>query len=161
MWNEMGMAERMDSGHAVDAVPGDPSARNVAAQPTLALVGRILLASLFLVSGITKLTSLDQTAGYMASVGIPSAHALALIAGCAEILGGLALVVGALTRLASLGLILFLIPTTLLFHNFWALEGPEQQMQMVNFLKNLQIMGGLALLIAFGPGRYSVDARAR
>jgi putative oxidoreductase len=125
---------------------------------TTDLIGRILLASIFLVSGIAKLTDTDHTAGYMTSVGIPSAHALALVAGTAEILGGVAILLGVLTRAGAAGLFLFMVPTTLLFHHFWDLEGADQKTQMVNFMKNLAIMGGLAELVAHGAGRFSIDA---
>ena len=54
-----------------------------------------------------------------------------------------------------------LMPTTLLFHNFWALDGAEAKTQMVNFMKNLAILGGLAMVFAFGPGRFSIDHRIR
>ena len=63
-----------------------------------------------------------------------------------------------LTRLAGAGLILFLIPTTLIFHNFWAQSGMEAQNQMAHFLKNIAIMGGLLMLMAFGPGPLSCDS---
>jgi putative oxidoreductase len=70
-------------------------------------------------------------------------------------------VFGFLTRIGALGLFVYLIPTTLLFHNFWALTDVAAQMQMVHFFKNLPIMGGLAMLVAHGPGRYSLDAKLR
>jgi putative oxidoreductase len=64
--------------------------------------------------------------------------------------------------MGALGLIVFLIPTTLLFHDFWAFEGDDQRMQqMSHFLKNLGIVGGLILLMSYGPGRYSVDSLLR
>ena len=66
-----------------------------------------------------------------------------------------------LTRVGALGLLVFLIPTTVIFHDFWNLAGPERAMQMVNFLKNLAIMGGLTLLIADGPGRFAFDTAIR
>ncbi|MCS7271144.1 MAG: DoxX family protein, partial [Gemmataceae bacterium] len=56
-------------------------------------------------------------------------------------------------------LIVFLIPATVIFHNFWAFEGQEQQMQMIMFLKNLAILGGLLLVVGFGAGAYSLDNR--
>ncbi|MGN6110424.1 MAG: DoxX family protein [Kofleriaceae bacterium] len=153
------LAERIAFGR-----PLDPDAEPEIAltpRPTTALIGRILIGTIFVVSGLGKLTHLDQTAGFMASVGIPSPHGLAILAGLAELLGGLSLVFGLLSRLGALGLMLFLIPTTLLFHNFWRFSGPEQQTQLVNFLKNLAIFGGLLLMFAYGPGRYSLDARMR
>jgi putative oxidoreductase len=156
-----GFAERIAYGRPINVEQEADEPIHLVPRATTALIGRILIAAIFVVAGIGKLTDTAGTAAYMSSVGVPQATTLAIIAGIAEVTGGLAIAFGFLGRLASLGLILFLIPTTLLFHNFWALEGAEAQMQMINFLKNLAVMGGLLLLYAHGPGRYSVDARMR
>jgi putative oxidoreductase len=124
---------------------------------TAALIGRFLMAAIFVVSGVAKLTDTAGTAAHMTQMGIPYAETLALVAGGAEVLGALAIAAGLLTRLGSLGLILFMIPTTLIFHAFWAYEGQERMPQMVNFMKNVAIVGGLAALYAFGAGRFSLD----
>jgi len=129
--------------------------------PSAALIGRILLAAIFLVSGIAKLTDTPGTVAHMVAMGIPYPDTLALVAGIAEVLGGIAIVTGLLTRAASLGLILFMIPTTLLFHPFWNFAGEARLPQMVNFMKNLAIIGGLAVLMAQGAGRFSIDHRIR
>jgi putative oxidoreductase len=129
--------------------------------PTTALVGRILIASIFLVSGFAKLTDTPGTVAHMAAMRIPYPETLALVAGAAEVLGGIAIVTGFLTRVASAGLILFMIPATLIFHGFWNYTGEERMPQMVNFMKNLGILGGLAVLMAQGPGRFSIDHRIR
>lgn len=152
------IAERIAYGHPVE-VPDD--AQPIAARPTSALIGRLLMAVIFLVAGFEKLGDLAGTAGYMQAAGIPAANALAVVVGLAEVAGGLSLVFGFLGRLGAIGLFIYMIPTTLVFHHFWNLEGAERQMQMINFMKNLGIMGGLALLFAYGPGRYSLDARVR
>ena len=133
----------------------------VAARPATALAGRILLASIFILSGVMKLLNTEETVGYMASQGIPAATPLAILAGLVEVVGGLMVLTGFATRLGALALFAFLIPTTLIFHDFWALEGAERKMQMVNFMKNLSVMGGLLMVVAFGPGRYSLDAKIR
>ena len=153
-------AERLAFGRPIDPVVDDTPVR-VAQRPTTALIGRILIGAIFLVSGIAKLTDTAGTAGYMMEAGIPYAHQLAIIAGVAEILGALSIIFGFLTRLGALGLILFMLPTTFLFHAFWTFDGPEMKTQMVNFMKNLAIIGGLALLFAFGPSRYSIDQKIR
>lgn len=129
--------------------------------PTMALIGRILIAAIFLLSGFSKLTDLPGTVKHMAAMGIPYPDTLALVAGSAEILGAIAIATGFLTRLASLGLILFMIPTTLIFHAFWNYTGEERLPQMVNFMKNVAITGGLAVLMAQGAGRLSIDHRIR
>src|SRR5689334_15307113 len=129
--------------------------------PTMALIGRLLLAAIFLVSGIAKLTDTPGTVAHMTAAGIPHADTLALVAGGAEVLGALAIATGFLTRVASLGLILFMIPTTLIFHAFWNAAGEAHMTQMVNFMKNLAIIGGLAVLMAQGAGRFSLDHQIR
>jgi putative oxidoreductase len=139
----------------------DDTPIHVVPRSTAALIGRILIAAIFVTSGFAKLTDPAGAAGYMTQVGIPNADVLVYVAGIAELLGGLALIFGFLTRLAALGLILVLIPTTLLFHNFWTMEGAEAKTQMVNFMKNLAILGGLATVFANGPGRFSIDSRIR
>lgn len=129
--------------------------------PTAALIGRLLIAAIFLVSGIAKLTDTPGTVAHMAAMGIPYPENLAIIAGTAEVLGAIAIATGFLTRIASFGLILFLIPTTLIFHAFWNDTDQERMSQMVNFMKNLAIIGGLAVLMAQGAGRFSIDHRVR
>ena len=126
-----------------------------------ALVARALMSAIFVVSGFAKLTDAAGTQAYMNSVGVPNADILVYVAGIAELLGGLGLLFGFMTRIAALGLVLFLIPTTLLFHAFWNMEGAEAKHQMVNFMKNLGLMGGLLAIFAWGPGRYSIDHRIR
>jgi len=159
MLNHPTVEERIAFGRPID--PTEDFATHVVPRPTWMLVGRILISAIFLTSGIAKLVDTSGTVGYMESQGIPSAYALAIIAGLAEVLGGLAILFGFLTRLGAFGLFVFMIPTTLIFHDFWTMEGAEAKTQMVNFMKNLAVMGGLAVLVAQGAGRYSVDARLR
>ncbi len=127
----------------------------------LILVGRVLLATIFVISGVSKLLDWSMTAGYMRSAGLPVVDLLLPIAAAIEILGGLSLVTGTYTRLGAAALILYLIPTTLVFHHFWTWSGAARQMQMVNFLKNLSIMGGLLVLLGQGAGRFSFDAKIK
>lgn len=142
--------ERMSTGDdRVDVVVPD--------HPAAALIGRFLIAAIFAVSGIGKLTDLAGTTAHMSQAGIPYADTLALIAGVAEVLGALSLAAGFLTRIGSVGLILFMIPATLIFHAFWNYEGAARMPQMINFMKNLAIIGGLCCLFAHGAGRFSLD----
>lgn len=159
MLNSPTVAERIAFGRPMD--PAEELTTHVAPRPTWMLIGRVLLAAIFLLSGFAKLTDPAGTVGYMEAQGIPSPYFLAIIAGSAEVLGGLAILFGFLTRLGGAGLFLFMIPTTFIFHDFWTMDGAEAKTQMVNFMKNLAIMGGLALLVANGAGRYSIDARLR
>jgi putative oxidoreductase len=133
----------------------------LAQHPTVMLVGRVLIAAIFFVSGLAKLTDPGGTVEHMMARGIPYAETLALVAGIAEVAGALAIAFGFLTRLAALGLILFLIPTTFIFHAFWAVPAGERVMQMSQFLKNVAIAGGLWFLVANGAGRLSLDAKLR
>lgn len=125
------------------------------------LAGRILLALLFVLSGIQKFAAWSQTAAFMEAQGVPAAPLFLALAALIEIGGALAIMTGTFTRPAALLLFLYLIPVTLVFHNFWALEGAERQVQLVNFLKNLSIMGGLLLVVGYGAGRVSVDDKIK
>ncbi len=123
------------------------------------LVGRILLSLIFIVTGSTKILYRSATAAAMVSKGIPLVSIALPLVLLIELVGGLALLIGYRARLAALILALYLVLVTLCFHNFWAYQGVAQQAQMVNFLKNLAILGGLLRLASDGPGAISLDAR--
>ena len=123
------------------------------------LAGRFLLSLVFLVSGFFKVAGYSQMVGFAAAKGLPLTSVSIACAAAIELLGGLAILTGFHTRIAAWLLLLYLIPTTLLFHNFWALQGMEQQDNMIHFLKNLAIMGGLLTLAAHGAGALSIDSR--
>jgi len=128
---------------------------------TVALIARILLSAIFLVSGFAKIADPSGTMGHMEKAGISHAETLLYIAAFAELLGGLSLLLGALTRLGAAGLFVYMIVITVIMHKFWGMPADAAKMQFVQFMKNLCIMGGLAMVVAFGPGRYSIDARLR
>lgn len=119
-------------------------------QNTAALLGRALLSYIFIVSGWGKVTGFAGTAGYIASKGMPLPELMTAGAIAVELLGGLALLVGFKPRWAAGAIFLFLIPTTLIFHP------PGVAAEAISFMKNLAIMGGMAMVVAFGGGRYSV-----
>lgn len=121
-----------------------------------ATVGRILMSVIFLLSGIMKATHLSGMAG-----ALHMSPAMLGLAGAAELVGGLSLLLGLWSRIGALGLFIFLIPTTLMFHNFWAAAPQMQQDQMAHFLKNIAIMGGLLMIVAFGPGPLSITPLRR
>lgn len=125
------------------------------------LLGRILLALIFLVSGFGKIGGWEQTAGYMASKGMPLIPLFLFAAIAIEIGGGLFVLTGRMARVGALALVVFLIPTTLIFHNFWAMEGMERQLNMVMFMKNLAIMGGLLMVAAYEAGPFRIDNRRK
>ena len=124
-----------------------------------ALVGRTLLALLFIVSGYGKITGFAGTAAYMASKGMPMTEVLLVATIAVELLGGLMLVAGIKARWVAAVIFLYIIPATIIFHNPVGLSGQEAQTQMINVLKNLSIMGGMLMVVAFGPGAWSVDRK--
>ena len=122
-----------------------------------ALLGRILLAAMFVISGWGKVTGFSGTAGYIGSKGLPLPEVLTAIAILIELGGGLLIVLGWKTRWAALALAIFLVVITPIFHSFWDGEPTERMSQLINFEKNLSILGAMLLVYAFGPGRYSLD----
>jgi putative oxidoreductase len=117
------------------------------------VTGRVLLALLFLLAGIGKLSASSATAAYMSSAGVPRALLPAVIA--IELGGGLAIILGWKTRVVAALLAGFSILTALIFHNNFA-----DQIQMIMFLKNVSIAGGFLLLVAHGAGPFSLDRRS-
>jgi putative oxidoreductase len=116
------------------------------------LVGRILLVLIFLQSGIGKIENFQGTGQYMASFGIPYTNFFLVGAIFVELIGSITVILGFSTRLGATLLLLFLIPTTLIFHtNF------SDQIQMIMFMKNVSMFGGCLLLLSLGGGRFSVD----
>jgi len=128
-------------------------------QNPLSLVGRLLLALLFLPAGIGKITGYAGTVGYIASKGLPLPEVGAAIAIAVEVLGGLALIFGFGTRFAALVLALFTLAASVFFHNFWALPADQQMVQQLMFIKNIAVVGGLFTLAAWGAAPGRLDAR--
>ena len=122
------------------------------------LIGRILIALLFIPSGLGKLFAFSGTMAYVAAVGLPPAFGAA-IAVIVEVALGAALLVGWQARWAALIMAVFTIGAALFFHNFWNSPPDQQLMQNINFFKNMAIAGGLLFVYAFGPGAFSLDAR--
>ena len=115
------------------------------------VAGRVLMSLIFIGAGLEKIGGWRHTAEMMAAKGLPVVPVLLALTILLEVGGGLALLTGIRARLGALALCLFLIPATYVFHNFWAVAGAEHQLQMVNFMKNLAIMGGL-LVVASSRG---------
>jgi putative oxidoreductase len=120
---------------------------------TTELVGRVLLATLFLMSGVGKIAAYSATAGFMAASGVPGALLPLVI--LTEVGGAIAIIAGWQTRIVSILLAGFTILAALAFHNNFA-----DQTQMIMFMKNVSIAGAFLTLAANGAGRYSLDARA-
>jgi putative oxidoreductase len=115
-----------------------------------ALVGRILIALIFLQSGVEKFVHYSGTLGYMTKAGLPFPEVLLVASAVVETLAAAAIIAGWKARWAALALVAWMIPVTLTFHNPAA-----GQDAMIHFMKNVSITGGLLLLFAFGPGALS------
>ena len=116
------------------------------------LIGRVLLAAMFLLAGIQKIGGYEGTQGYMEAMGVPGTLLPAVIA--LEIGGALAIIAGFFTRWVAAALAGFTLAAAFLFH-----YQPEDQMQMILFLKNISIAGAFLILVARGAGPWSLDAR--
>jgi putative oxidoreductase len=123
------------------------------------LVARLLLALLFIIFGWKKLTGFSGTVVYMAATGAPAPELSAIIAIIMEFFAGLAIILGLATRPLALLLLLYTLATAIIGHHYWTMTGMEQFEAMINFYKNVSIMGGLLLLYVTGAGKYSVDAK--
>lgn len=123
-------------------------------------VGRILLALIFLMSGIMKIPNWEGTAGYMEFMGMPMVTLFLIGAVVLEIGGSLSVILGYKARWGALALIVFTIPTTLIFHAYWAVDPEQMQTQQIMFMKNLAIIGGLLVIMANGAGPLSLDAKS-
>jgi putative oxidoreductase len=127
------------------------------ARDVAALIGRILIALMYIPAGWSKIGGFAGTSGYIASRGLPLPDVGAAIAIVVELVGGILLLIGWKTRWTALALAAFTLVATFFFHNFWAYPADQAFMQTLLFDKNIAIVGGLLLAYAFGPGRYSVD----
>lgn len=125
----------------------------------LALVARLLFGYFFIPAGIGKIMGFAGTAGYIASVGLPMASLGAVLAIVVEVGGGLAVLLGFKTRIAALVLAVFTLAASVFFHAYWAAPEAQKMVAQLLFNKNLAVIGGLLLLAAFGPGRFSLDKR--
>lgn len=114
--------------------------------------GRVLLALMFIMSGFSKIGGYAATQGYMEAFGVPGALLPLVI--IVEVVGGIAIALGWYTKLAAFALAGFTLVAAVLFHNNFA-----DQMQMILFMKNLSVAGGLLFLVSAGAGSYSIDNR--
>jgi len=131
------------------------------AQNAFALIGRVLIAMLFIPAGWGKIAGFSGLVGYIASKGVPLPEVCAAIAIATELGLGLLLLVGFQTRWVALLMAIFVAVITLIFHNYWAVPEAQMAAQKMNFFKNYAITGGLLAFAAFGAGTFSVDGRRR
>lgn len=123
---------------------------------TLVPIGRVLYSAIFVMSSLKHFG--PEMKQYAAGHGVPMASFLVPVAGLLILLGGFSILLGYKARIGAWLIILFLIPVTLVMHNFWAISDPQQaQMQMIMFMKNVSMLGAAFLIAYFGSGPFSVD----
>lgn len=125
----------------------------------LALIGRILIAMLFLPAGIQKISGFAGSVGYAASAGMPMPQVAVALGLVIEIVAGLAILLGWHTRWAALILGFFTLVASFFFHNFWSVPADAVMMQQLLFWKNIALVGGLLGFAAHGAGAWSVDGK--
>lgn len=121
---------------------------------TFPLIGRLMMAAIFLISGLGKIAAPAMTIGYIGAMGLPFPTLGFLLAVVVEVGGGVLLVLGFQTRIVTLVLAVFSVVTGLVFHH-----AIGDQNQLFNLLKNIAMAGGLLQIMSFGPGAFSLDAR--
>ncbi|MGU3496492.1 DoxX family protein [Xanthobacteraceae bacterium A53D] len=121
------------------------------------LVGRLLMAVLFLPAGVKKAMNPGGLAGMLASKGLPFPEVLSMAAAAVEIIGPILLIVGLFPRLTAVLVGGFTIVAALISHAFWTFpDAAAQAAQQIHFFKNLAIAGGMAFYFAAGPGRFAL-----
>ena len=124
----------------------------------LPLLGRLMIAAIFIIAGIGKATGFAGTSAYIASKGLPVPQVLAGLTIALEIGGGILIVVGFFTRWVALLFAIFCVASAVIFHKFWGLpEGANAAAQQTQFLKNIAIAGGFLFLAHFGAGPLAID----
>lgn len=127
-------------------------------QKAVVVLGRLFFASMFLMGGLHHFSK--QTIGYAASQGVPLASIGVPLSGLLAIIGGLSVLLGYRAKIGGWLIAVFLVPVTVMMHNFWAVSDPMMaQIQTVMFMKNVAMLGGALLISQFGAGLWSLDAR--
>lgn len=131
-------------------------------QAALSVLSRVMIAMIFLMSAVgNKIPKFNDVANLMASEGVPLPQIALAGAIVFLVAGSLSVIAGFKTRSGAAMLLVFLVFATYFFHDFWNFQGQEQQLQMIQFMKNISLMGTMLFLIANGPGAMSVDGRAK
>jgi putative oxidoreductase len=122
------------------------------------LLGRVMLGGIYLYSGIANMIELQGKAGYAASKGLPAPAVFVTLASLLLLVGGISIVAGLRPRIGIGALVLFLIPVTLVMHNFWALEGIPRMIELHAFQGNLGLIGAALMFLAIPrPWPLSLD----
>jgi putative oxidoreductase len=130
-------------------------------QNALSLAGRALIALLFIPAGFGKIAGFAGITGYIASKGVPMPAVAAAIAILVELGLGILLLIGFQARLAALGIAIFTAVITFIFHNYWAVPAEQMMLQQQAFFKNIAVVGGLLMIVAYGAGGWSVDGKRK
>ncbi len=125
------------------------------------LAARTLIALIFVLSGFGKISGFEGTVGYIASKGLPLPQLAAIGAIIVELGGGILLIIGWKARWAAAAMLVFTALAAVVFHNFWAVPPEQAQNQMIHFMKNISMMGGLLFVVIHGSGALSVDGDER
>lgn len=129
--------------------------------PAIPFFGRLLVAYIFITSGLAKIVAWDGNIAYMSTRHLPFIPELLAIAMIIEVGGSVCLVTGYQARLAAMVMFLYMAVLTVLFHNYWSAPANLAGMLETHFRKNLAIMGGLLFIAAFGPGQWSINGSRR
>ena len=125
------------------------------------VLGRVMIATIFLMSAVgNKIPNFDSIASYMGSEGVPQPQVMLAGAIAFLIAGSLSIILGYKARIGAALLFVFLVLATYYFHDFWKLRGQDQQLQMIQFMKNLSMMGAMLFIIANGSGPMSLDKKS-
>jgi putative oxidoreductase len=131
-----------------------------AVKPLIVAAGRLLYVAIFLMSGLTHFTA--KPIAYAAAAGVPFPSLAVPASGVLALAGALSILLGYRARIGAWLLVLFLVPVTLMMHNFWVVKDPMMaQIQIAMFMKNLSMLGGALLISQFGAGPWSLDARQK
>lgn len=126
----------------------------------LVLLGRIFYSSIFVIASLGHFSQAEIR--YAAAQGVPLASIAVPLSGVMSLLGGLSVALGYKTKWGAWLLVVFLVPVTLMLHNFWAVQDSTiAQIQQAHFLKNVSMLGGALLISYFGAGPLSLDARLK
>jgi len=125
------------------------------------LIARIILVLLFFIFGWSKLTDYSGTVAYMTQSGAPFPPLAALVAIVIEFFASIAIILGVWTRPLAVLLALYTLACAIIGHPYWGMTGADRAANMINFYKNVSIMGGFFLLYVTGAGRYSIEAKLR
>lgn len=138
--------------------PADRTESRSVPNGAVIFLGRFLFAATFVISSFGHFSA--KTIGYAASQGVPLAQVAVPASGLLALAGGLSILLGYRAKIGAWMIVLFLVPVTFMMHRFWGLSDPQAaQMQMINFMKNMSMLGGALLITQFGAGPASLDSR--